>query len=56
MRTMWHKRDEDQMNNPINKIKDNQKTVAIVAVTALGISFLTLVIVMGMMGGRNANS
>jgi len=48
------KRDDD-MNNPIRKIADNQKAVNVIAFTALGVSLLTLIIVMGMVGGRSAN-
>jgi len=43
------------MNNPVRKMVDNQKTVNVIALTALGVSLITLIIVMGMVGGRNAN-
>ena len=55
---MFHKRDfkrDDDMNNPVRKMVDNQKTVNVIALTALGVSLITLIIVMGMVGGRNAN-
>lgn len=53
---MLFKRDTgEDVNNPLKRLGENQRNVNVMAITALGLSLLTLVIVLGMVGGRHAN-
>ena len=52
---MLFKRDREEMNNPLRKLGENQRNVNIMAFTALTISLITLIVVIGMAGGSNAN-